>query len=435
MALRCTVFGHDWGETDVEREREEEGSEVVVSVREVRTCDRCGSEDVLGESMEVTALDQQPAEPATEEPDRTPEQTEPPEQSYEGDRDDGVILDDASEGGDTDDQDPRAWPERPEHERADDEPREPEPWPETARPDEDDRGPEERFVGAEHPSPDTSEGAPAPGQEEPASVEREPAADRETPPFDGDDPTPERGTGAPDRAGGGEIIDASEDDRGPADGDPDGTEVARPDTPDTAPGDVEEGGPGPGAGPEEGTTGREDEDPAGDGTVDIPTAESDPDDPEAAARDPSDSESGLGGREAEAAAEEAQEDTAPGVHDAGTGATAEGTDDGPEEPAAMGPDATQRPEDDAEILDETDTTEQSRVTASEPVDPDEVGGPRDSPPGETGGAADDDRGPSPEHIEFYCPECGFVDDSTWPSRRAGDICPECQRSYLAEREV
>lgn len=56
MAIRCSLFGHDWGESHVEREREEGDAEVVVTVREVRTCGRCNDRDVLSENVEVTAL-------------------------------------------------------------------------------------------------------------------------------------------------------------------------------------------------------------------------------------------------------------------------------------------------------------------------------------------------------------------------------------------
>ena len=37
------------------------------------------------------------------------------------------------------------------------------------------------------------------------------------------------------------------------------------------------------------------------------------------------------------------------------------------------------------------------------------------------------------NTEFYCPECGFSRASGASSMRAGDICPECRRGYIAER--
>jgi hypothetical protein len=57
MSLRCSLLGHNYGETEIEREREEQGSEVVVTVREFEECDRCGKRKVLTENKEVTALE------------------------------------------------------------------------------------------------------------------------------------------------------------------------------------------------------------------------------------------------------------------------------------------------------------------------------------------------------------------------------------------
>ena len=56
MVLRCSLLGHDYGETDVEREREERGSEVVVTVQEYQECTRCGERTVISENTEVTSL-------------------------------------------------------------------------------------------------------------------------------------------------------------------------------------------------------------------------------------------------------------------------------------------------------------------------------------------------------------------------------------------
>jgi len=148
MSLKCSVFGHVFGDAQVEREREEEGDEVVITVREVKTCSRCGAERVVSENKEVTTLetpsdivgddagetagatqpasdtaggvgpdadaapDPQPsAGPAGTDPDATAgpagveaDSTPPPEE------DDGIILDD--EDGDEDDgRDPGEWPE------------------------------------------------------------------------------------------------------------------------------------------------------------------------------------------------------------------------------------------------------------------------------------------------------------------------------------
>ncbi|MCU4718470.1 DUF7093 family protein [Halapricum hydrolyticum] len=57
MSLKCSIFGHSFEESTVEREREEQGSEVVITIREVQTCTRCGETRVVSENKEVTTLE------------------------------------------------------------------------------------------------------------------------------------------------------------------------------------------------------------------------------------------------------------------------------------------------------------------------------------------------------------------------------------------
>src|SRR6056297_567502 len=57
MGLRC-LLGHDFGEPELQREREEDGDEVVTTVREVKTCARCGETQVVSENTEVTTMQQ-----------------------------------------------------------------------------------------------------------------------------------------------------------------------------------------------------------------------------------------------------------------------------------------------------------------------------------------------------------------------------------------
>lgn len=358
MALRCTVFGHKWGEAGVERQREEDGNEVVVTVRDVRTCRRCGAEDVLSESMEVTAIgpnDAEPASPSAESP--ASDLAREDEETYDAGTDDGVILDDDEDAGE---RAPREWPGRPERDDQTDEDGEPAPWPESARED-DEKNRGERFVGAD---------------------ERSSGGDSDDPASRG----PSSGNRDADRDG--------EDDRTAEAG------GADPDDPDRR----RSRGDDPARGPDDRGT----DDPAAEPT-----------------------ETGAG-----------------------------------DDPPAMGPDATQRPDDDAEVL---ETGDQSPSTADEPADPagrshdgsadrnsdDSTERNPDDPArdpgqaehghdlrGESSGGSErldpeeptDDEEPSPEDVVYYCPECGYVDDSKWPSRRAGDICPDCRRSYLAERE-
>jgi predicted RNA-binding Zn-ribbon protein involved in translation (DUF1610 family) len=57
MGLRC-LLGHDFGEPELRREREEDGNEVVTTVTEVKTCARCGETQVVSENTEVTTMEQ-----------------------------------------------------------------------------------------------------------------------------------------------------------------------------------------------------------------------------------------------------------------------------------------------------------------------------------------------------------------------------------------
>jgi ssDNA-binding Zn-finger/Zn-ribbon topoisomerase 1 len=72
MGIKCSLLGHSFTETNVEEEREEQGSEVVITIKETETCERCGKSRVVSENKEVTAIessgepDETGPEPATE---------------------------------------------------------------------------------------------------------------------------------------------------------------------------------------------------------------------------------------------------------------------------------------------------------------------------------------------------------------------------------
>jgi hypothetical protein len=53
MGVTCSLLGHDYGDVQTDREREERGDEVILTVRELRVCSRCGSELVMSENTEV----------------------------------------------------------------------------------------------------------------------------------------------------------------------------------------------------------------------------------------------------------------------------------------------------------------------------------------------------------------------------------------------
>jgi hypothetical protein len=56
MGLKCSLLGHSYEPADFERERKEEGSEVVTVTREIERCVRCDEERVVSESTEVAAV-------------------------------------------------------------------------------------------------------------------------------------------------------------------------------------------------------------------------------------------------------------------------------------------------------------------------------------------------------------------------------------------
>ncbi|WP_418280435.1 DUF7093 family protein [Halorubrum sp. DTA98] len=68
MGLRC-LLGHDFDEPALEREREEDGNEVVTTVREVKTCARCGETQIVSENTEVTTIEQLADQASAADPD------------------------------------------------------------------------------------------------------------------------------------------------------------------------------------------------------------------------------------------------------------------------------------------------------------------------------------------------------------------------------
>jgi ssDNA-binding Zn-finger/Zn-ribbon topoisomerase 1 len=175
MSFKCSVFGHRYGDPDVERDREEQGSEVVITIKETETCKRCGETRIVSENKEVTTLEtpsdivgddiaeetDEAAAASAETPVETPEpETETPEPAVEGGDDAELIgnaetstpeTEAASEGSDFDPPDlgPSETEETPDADEDDavilegddgnevDDEREPGQWPDEAE-DEDD---------------------------------------------------------------------------------------------------------------------------------------------------------------------------------------------------------------------------------------------------------------------------------------------------------
>jgi rubrerythrin len=58
MSLRCSLTGHEWGDEQVEVERDERADEIALTEREFRVCERCGERRVIAENTEVRAFDE-----------------------------------------------------------------------------------------------------------------------------------------------------------------------------------------------------------------------------------------------------------------------------------------------------------------------------------------------------------------------------------------
>lgn len=146
MSLKCSLFGHDFADPEIEREREEQGSEVIITITETETCQRCGETRVVSENKEVTSLetpsdivgddlaeegDESGTEPAPDPETATadesdfgdegvPDEVDPdvpdagPEETVDADADDAVILDEEDEPDEDGERAPGEWPDEDE---------------------------------------------------------------------------------------------------------------------------------------------------------------------------------------------------------------------------------------------------------------------------------------------------------------------------------
>jgi hypothetical protein len=62
MGLKCSLLGCEYGPVETENDHERRGDEIVITVREVRHCERCGDEQVITENKEVTAVEDHTAD-------------------------------------------------------------------------------------------------------------------------------------------------------------------------------------------------------------------------------------------------------------------------------------------------------------------------------------------------------------------------------------
>lgn len=379
MVLRCSLLGHDFGEPEIEREREERGSEVVVTVQEYEECVRCGERSVISENTEVTSLtagtdarDSLPDEPETEPPEPP---VDAPDDAAAGepdadagfidaDADDGIELTDGDDGDDAELID------------ADDTPS--------------DAGETETPQPEPSPSPNAADPEPSPADSGVPAADADATADAEasTDTAEIELPTDENGDPVTDD---GEIL---EDDEPSADRDQDRDHGEWPDSSDVGP-------------------------PVG--------AESTPTDwPDDAAETDSEPESAVGTTATDPDPAEVDDDAVLLDDDGPTSAVEAGGDDATDGTAAAATDArsvTAEPP----AADQVDSTTDSDPDADSGTGIERAAS---APtPAESGGTPADD-----VPTEFYCPRCDYVAAGNRGSLRTGDICPDCRKGYLSERE-
>jgi len=448
MGLRC-LLGHDFGEPETERERTEEGNEVVVTVREVKTCQRCGEKQVVSENKEITSIEQLRESATGESPtteSATPdsdtggaEEWGTDELSPGGDEsvpepesgvDETATADaepaEASSGAVTDaDEDPveRGVADIIEQAERDDDmlqgPAEPE-----AADDEDDDvpvHPGQRSAAAEEseiPDAEDDDGVILDEDETPPPETARKQWEEEASPEEVPDQDPEVEEPAAPEGTDAEIIDADPD--SPA-AEPESEPTASSEPVASAESDADE------TQQSSTPTAVESED------AEIVDADPTPADPEPADADPTESDpeetdDGHMPWPDAPGEDEGHDATAPDGEpadiDFGEGFT---TDDEPESATSSTMDI------------ESDATASS-TTDAEPTETDRDNGDR-TPTGESSDASvtptanvDLERSSRDAELEYVCPECGLTRDVGNSSMRAGDICPECRVGYITEQQ-
>ncbi|WP_096390694.1 DUF7093 family protein [Halopenitus persicus] len=462
MGLRC-LLGHDFGEPELEREREEEGEQVVVTVREVKRCDRCGESQIVSENTEVTSLDR-----LTEEADRVDREETPADagagdavetpRSGRNDEPDAAVTVDEEEtagsptesstgvgtGSTADDaeiigtttRDTAAGTETDVANADAIEPSENSPT--------DDHGITVEGDGSAEVDVDPDAGGGEPPIADPIETTSSDEDPGDAGPDDGaeligaDEPDddPDGGTSAADETPGATATrsDASTDDPDAADGVTDDGVILDADAGDTGEAPTRKHGEWPA---EDSARTSADESSI-EGTNGAETSET----PDAAGE----TRSGASG---DASGEDAN-GTAADLH-TGHGEWPEqrGEDEGFN--ANPDPDAgdpvesavsfegglTPEADDPADYEEATDVLDRSAGADAAVVSgpPDEGGGSIDvEDPGITAvREADVAAEPEESATEYFCPECDLVQPAGRSSMRAGDICPECKRGYIAER--
>ncbi|WP_424007777.1 DUF7093 family protein [Haloferax denitrificans] len=350
MGLTCRLLGHSYGDAETEREREERGDEVVVSIREIQVCSRCGNEQVISENKEVTAI-------------RTPEEVGMTEGEVET----------AAAGF---------------------EPAKPKPGVSEAEDAAIETAPDAE-TRAEADAANAEANAAASDAETGAGADADPAAQQPSEAASAPDARPADQPDASADAGGADTGSAESADAPPVTDDGiilgDDESQSEPRDRTQWPDEVDEV------------------------ETDDPTPPADGDDAEFI---DADAEAGV---EADAEAEAEQGQT----RERGAWPDAPGDDEGwnaqPDdgEPVSVSFGGGLAPEGSAP------QSQRSNGQYVEAEDEDEFVRADDS---NVGNEAPDDA------VEYYCPNCGHARGASSSSMRAGDICPECKKGYIAERE-
>ena len=440
MGLKCRLFGHTYGNPEVERSRKEEGDEVVVTIRNVKRCERCGDEKMVNQTKEVTSV-------------RTPEEV-----GLDA-AEDGAATPNAASGGDGD---PATGPESPVT------PVESEPTPAAGPTPDLDAAADATVGGDTEPTVETPNEFPGGGVDDSTAVD--PVEDTvDARPESGDHP------GADGEWDEDAVVEEPDEQAGGA-----------PDEPDAQPGTAASE-PSAADGPDESLEAESDEgwetgsddwddvdpDPDVDDAVILDAGETERDEvqwPEEPDADPESATDTVDPETPQTADERRTTDAE--IIDAGEagaesgGGSAGGWPDHDDTRAADGwPDhegadegysATPNGDVDTEFAGNGLTPEVNGGAPDDPaaVDGITVGGgaaegaradagtDSDAEPGsDTGtgegfvraGESTADDVPA-DRVEFYCPNCGHARVAGASSIRAGDICPECKQGYIAERE-
>ena len=405
MGLRCSLFGHDFGDRETERDREERGAEVVTTVRTVETCRRCGTERVVNENTEVRHIGTESGGGA-----------KIPEPDQESDADEGAGSGDGADDTTDHEQSPaegdEAEPETPDISQYVDSA-------EADGTDEDSSATAE--AGTSEPGSSTSTDEPRVDPDD-SEVEILDSTDEagDSDDVDADPEEPVEGAEA-GTAGSAESVEGADGPDRVAESDP-ADEMEFPGDPDS----------------DDSVESEESEEPDDaiimDNTDGEEKRKSDVGRRELAGTgnmfDPSPPEGSDGESPTEGGTPGSQGHS-PDERDSETPADRPAGDD-----SDPGADHEPWPEDDRHVEEADDPSFQFEATWE--TDEDEPSRPESEGPGSgitTAGSVDvsgtsDESSPS----TLACPECGYQAPIVGSSLRAGDICPECHSGYLAERQ-